>query len=231
MVSLQQRERDACLFHLVFVVVAVLLLWSPGGLPQGWRIFILLVAYPVGLLALAHRREHHLWKQDLALLVPLSALQVFPDWFLSSVLGVLVFPDATFPKIGTVTAYMAGMWTIPLFVVVVVARGVEERDLWGTDRVANRRLARLAAATTAGLLFVGAEATLWRLDIWHAVEVHQIGSVALYVVVPEILLGVTTYEACRWSARRPWFHKVTAALAVMWIYLGSLSTFFLLIDN
>ena len=227
----ERNERDVLRLHLVFGLVVVAVLALPGSTPAwGVRIFLLLVAYDTAALILAVRRGHGRWLQDLSVLMPLSALQIFPDWFLSAGLGILVFPDATFPKIGTVTAYMALMWTVPLFLIVQVARAVEDRDLWGPGRPARRGLARVAAALTAALLFITSEATFWRLDLWQAVNVQQVGHVALYVVLPEIILGVAAYEACHWAAGRRWRAKAAAALTVMWIYLGTLAFFYLLIE-
>jgi hypothetical protein len=227
-ISLQASERDALWLHLLWGLLVAGALALPSGPPQGMRIFLLLVAYATAAVALAVRRGYGQWLEDLAVLIPLSALQIFPDWFLSKVLGVLAFPDPTFPKIGTVTAYMAGMWTVPLFLAVLVGRGVEARDPRFLDRAAGRPMARMAAAAAAAFLFVGAEATLWRLEIWHAVGVYQVGHVALYVVVPEVLLGVAVYEACRWAEGRRWWEKLTVAVVVMWLYLGMLAFFYLL---
>ena len=100
------------------------------------------LALPIAARFLGHREWLKLW----LFLVPLSALQVLPDWVLSAVLEVLVFPDTGGPRIATVNASMAGMWAITPFPVIFLGQRVE-------DRLGRR--AALAAVASAGSAVVG----------------------------------------------------------------------------
>jgi hypothetical protein len=44
-------------------------------------------------------------------------LQIWPDWFLSAQLEILVFPEDGLFKIGTVSGYMLFLWAIPFFII------------------------------------------------------------------------------------------------------------------
>ncbi|NBC17024.1 MAG: hypothetical protein GVY18_06875 [Bacteroidetes bacterium] len=154
---------------------------------------------------------------------PLSVLQVVPDWFLAEVLGVLVFPDLGVFRIGAVSGYMAGLWAVPLFVIVYVSLRLQERS--------RRGVGDLTAVVLALLIFGAAEATLWRLGAWVAQDVTTVAHVALYVVPPEMLLGWTAFHAYRRVGDRPFPHKLGAAGLVMLIYLGSLCASYLLLER
>jgi len=146
-----------------------------------------------------------------------------PDWFLADVLGVLVFPEAGVFRIGAVSGYMAGLWAVPLFVIVYTSLRVQEQ--------VTRRAGDLAAFGLALLIFGVSEATLWRLDAWRAQDVTTLGHVALYVLPPEGLLGLTTLWAYRVVRHRPYHHVLMAALLVMLVYLGSLCASYLLLER
>jgi hypothetical protein len=157
------------------------------------------------------------------LVAPLSVFQVVPDWFLADVLGVLAFPDVGIFRIGAVSGYMAGLWAVPLFVIVYVSLRVHEmRSRWAGD---------VTAVVLALVIFGSAEATLWRLGAWVAQGVTTVGHVALYVLPPEMLLGWTTFYAFRRVSHRPFHQKLGAATLVMLIYLGSLCASYLLLER
>jgi hypothetical protein len=171
----------------------------------------------------AYRRHHTRVLRIWLLVFPLSLLQVVPDWFLTEVLGVLVFPEVGVFRIGAVSGFMAGLWAIPLFMIVYGGLYVQERF--------TRRAGDAAALILAVLIFGVSEATLWQLDAWVAQDVTTLGHVALYVLPPEGLLGLTTLWAFRAVHRRPYHHVLMAALLVMLIYLGSLCASFLLLER
>ena len=224
--------RDAVLFHLAFGAVAGAVLLLPAvALPGrgavldvalGWRLLALVVGYNVALPLVGWLRGHPEWVAMWAFLVPLSLFQVVPDAFLASVLGSLDFPDTGGPRLAGVPLAMAGMWTVPLWAALFVAR-----------RQSGGSLARGAgwAAGVAGVLLVGAEATLWSVPIWRAVGVTAVGPVAVYVVLPEVLLGAVAWLAYRLtrSARRP--VQVGAAALVSLVYLGALAASFGLVEG
>jgi len=119
------HERRVVSIHAVFTLMCVVGLLLP--LPVGQRIALCVLAYHVLVVAWSRSAGDtelmKLWRYAAVL----SVFQVVPDWFLSHVLGVLVFPEDGFPKIGTVSGYMAGLWTIPCIMIVSAARAIERR--------------------------------------------------------------------------------------------------------
>ena len=100
---------------------AAFLYLSPPML--GLAVLALVIAYNLLLPLFARSSGHGHWFDLWWFLLPLSVCQVVPDWVLSQQLGILAFPDLGAPRIGTVPVYMAGMWVIPLFWVLLIARG------------------------------------------------------------------------------------------------------------
>ncbi|MCG8461759.1 MAG: hypothetical protein MI919_36215, partial [Holophagales bacterium] len=221
-------DRHVALFHAVFLVLAALALLAPTEgpplhLPLGWVVAASVLAYNLALPILAARWVHPRWIRIWVFLLPLSILQILPDAFLARQLGVLEFADLGAPRIGGVAAYMALMWIVPLFLVVYVG-----------ERIAERRSVEAALPWVAGialLLFAGAEATLTRIPIWEAHGVTLVGPVALYVLVPELLLGVAAFLAWHLAGRRGLATRLAAAFAVMTFYLGALALSYLLIET
>ncbi|WP_154658509.1 DUF6989 domain-containing protein [Eisenibacter elegans] len=193
---------------------------SIQALPVGWRLMGLVLCYQFLLLGTAkYGRYVRLW-QIWTFVMPLSIFQVVPDWFLSAVLQTLVFPEDGLFKIGTVSGYMAGLWTIPMFLVIYVALQVPER--W----------AHLTAAGVALLIFGSSEAVSHHLlGSWYAQNVQMWGTVAWYVLPAEALLGAVGYEAYRQTAQSPWYTKVAATSLVMLVYLGTLAAGYLWIER
>lgn len=216
-------DRDMLWVHGGWALVVSGLFMLPGVGPIGVRFLLAVLVYNTLVPLVAYRRRHrcvlHIW----LLVFPLSLFQVVPDWFLAEVLGVLVFPETGVFRVGAVSAFMAGLWAVPLFVIVYVSLRVQERGRrWAGD---------VTAAVVALIIFGMAEATLWRLDAWVAQDVTTIGHVALYVLPPEMLLGWSTFRAYLVVRRRPLYHKVAGAGLVMLLYLGSLCASYLLIER
>ena len=221
--------RDAAWFHAAFAVVAVLALLLPAP-DLGWRLLALVVLYNVALPLVGRARGHRDWVALWAFLLPLSLFQVVPDAFLASVLGSLDFPDIGGPRLGDVSAAMAGMWTIPLWVSLFVAGRQSGGDL---------RRGAVWAAALAGVLLVGAEATLTApsplglgtVPIWRAVDGTTVGPVAVYVVLPEIVLGAVAWIAFRLTRPAGRLTEVGAAVLVALVYLGALAASFLVVEH
>ena len=219
--------RDAVVLHLAFAVLAGVVLALPAvTLPSrgavldvalGWRLVGLVVVYNVALPLAGAARGHRDWVVLWLFLVPLSVCQVVPDAFLAGVLGVLDFPDTGGPRLGPVPLAMAGMWTIPLWLV-----------LWGALRLSGGDLVRgaLWAAALAGALLVGAEATLWAVPIWQATGVATVGP-----VVPEVLLGAVTWLAFSLTRSASVTVRACAASLVSLVYLGALAASFGLVEH
>ena len=212
--------RDALLFHAAFAGLAAGALALPAP-ALGWRLLALVVLYSVALPLVGRVRGHAAWVRMWAFCALVSLFQVLPDAFLATVLGSLDFPPTGGPRLGPVPLAMAGMWTIPLWVALFAARSLT-RDL---------RVRIAWAALVGGVLFVGAEATLWAVPIWRATGVATAGPVALYVIGPEVLLGGVACFAELWT--RAWRApvRVAAAAGVMLVYLGALCVSYLLIEG
>ena len=159
---MKPSEKDAIVFHAVFTLVCAIVLLFFGHVPVGLRLLSLVVVYNLALPAWGRLRNHKDWIDLWQFALILSIFQVFPDWFLSAQLDILVFPDDGCFKVGTVSGYMAGLWTIPLFIIIFFARQVRCR--------ASEPAAWFAAGLTALILFGGSEATLWLLPSWYTVE-------------------------------------------------------------
>lgn len=211
------------LFFVTFGIISILTMryvnLEPGvkfaSLTAAFHLFLVILSKSFRLFT-----PFHLWK----FLFPLSIFLIFPDWFLSDVLGVLVFPADGFLKIGTVSGYMAGLWVIPLFILVYTGIKLEERSvsIIGTC---------LWVATLSLVVFGGAEATSWMLNSWYAQNVTKVSGIAVYVLVPEMILGVVTYLAYQGFSQSHFLLQIGIGFLIMIQYLGSLTFFYLLIER
>jgi hypothetical protein len=218
--------RDALWLHLGFAAVAAAGVAAPVG-PLGARLLGLVVGYGGALVALTATRRPE-WRPLVRLLVPLSVFQVVPDWFLSQELEILVFPDTGGPRIGTLPAAMAGMWTIPLFLAVFGAEAWCARRQVPAD---DWRTPALVTAALALAIFGASEATLWALPLWYAKGVTQVGRVAVYVLAPEALLGAATFIAFRATREKGLGAAIGAAAVVSMLYLGALATSYFFLER
>jgi ABC-type proline/glycine betaine transport system permease subunit len=223
MSNLERTEQDAILLHIIFAVIALLTLSLLSGIPVGLRLYGLVILYNIMVPVIALVRRNPEWAMLWLFLFPLSIMQIFPDWFLSSEIGIIIFPDTGSPRIGDVPVFMGGLWTIPLFVIVFLGRRIEARF--------TRNIALVAVCVSSAVLFIGSEATLWLIPIWYAQGVTVIFHVAVYLIVPEILLGLSAFLAYEMSHLRPLWYRLAAAFTVMILYLGNLCFFYLVIEH
>ncbi len=223
MEPLQDNEKDALIIHGVFALVCAFVLIVPAAPKIGIRLLALVIIYnlimPLWGLIRRDRNLINLWLFSLIL----SLLQVFPDWFLSQQLNVLAFPKDGCFKIGTVSLYMAGLWAIPIFIIVFIGERVYVRY--------SKRAAYAVVALISLILFAGSEQTLWMLPSWYAQNVLMIGHVAVYIIVPEILLGLAAYFAYQHVTKLSHWYKFPAAFSVMLFYLGSATFFYFLVEQ
>jgi hypothetical protein len=220
---LQDNEKDALIIHGVFAVLCAIVLLAPVIPKIGIRMLALVIIYNLimplwGII----RRDSNLINLWLFALI-LSLLQIFPDWFLSQQLKVLVFPEDGCFKIGTVSGYMAGLWAIPIFIIVFIGERVYVRY--------SKQSAYTVVALISLLIFVGSEQTMWILPSWYAQNVRMIGHIAVYIIVPEILLGLAAYFAYEHVTKLSHWYKFPAAFSVMLFYLGSAAFFYFLIEK
>jgi hypothetical protein len=207
-------SRGLVALHVVLIAAfgAAALLDPPT---QGWAVLGCVVVYNVALPLTARRAGRTdvvaLW----TFLLPLSILQVLPDWVLADLIGTLRFPDTGGPRVDDVIPVaMAGMWVAPLLIVVVLAGDSAWR-----------------AAAIGFAVFTGAELAAPLLGTWEPTDAaRQLVGVALYVPPAEAVLSAATLLAWRWSRERPRGDQLLAASAVVVLYLGALVLAHFLID-
>lgn len=215
--------RDVILAHILFSVICIVILLLPISGEIGLRLFILVVVYNILIPLLAVVRKHRSWIPLWLFSLILSLFMVMPDWYLAEVLGTLVFPPDGFPKIGAVSSYMAGLWAIPIFIILFVGDWVR--------RSKSEARGYLAVAILSLVIFLVAEETMWMLPSWYAIGVTMIGHVAIYIIIPEILLGLSTFLCFLNVKDRAVIWWILGAFVVMVFYIGNASFFYFLIEK
>lgn len=200
-----RQLRDGLILNLLFGAAAFAVFRFLHAPVLGLGILALVIGYNVLLPLIARSGGHGDWFDLWAFLLPLSVFQVVPDWVLSQLLGILVFPDVGAPRIGTVPVYMAGMWVIPLFWI-----------LWLGGR--STALCGLLAL----LVFGASEWAAPIFHLWRPQNVAMHYGIADYVLIPEALLGWAAAFAYRETASAHPLARVAAAAAVSVFYTGAL---------
>jgi hypothetical protein len=221
--NLARQEREFIIFHIIFSLIAALILLIPL-LPIGWKLFILVIIYNVGIIFFAIQREYRLWQDIWIFTILISVFQVFPDWFLSAELNILVFPEDGLFKIGTVSGYMLGLWSIPLIIIIFTGIRINERK--------DLKMSYLAVSFVTLMIFTVSETTIWMIGSWYAQNVFTLfGHLALYIIFPELILGVSSYWVFLYLQKKPEIYKIPLSFLVMLLYLGSCSFFYFVIEE
>ena len=221
--KLSPMEKDGVVLHLFFALVCVVVLASPLALEPGLKMFGLVVFYNLMMPLRGLRYPAQKWLHIWLFVIIISIFQVMPDWFLSAQMGILVFPEDGFVKIGEVSAYMAGLWAIPLFMIIFIGRCIQKRF--------SRRAALWSVAASSLVIFAGSEETMWMIPSWQAVNVTMLGHVAVYLIIPEIILGLSAFLGYEAIKEKSHWLKIPAAFLVMLLYIGSLSFFYFLLET
>ena len=200
-------------FHGAFGLITLAVLLMPVG-QTGVKVLLLVIGYNVALPWAAQRTgDRTLWRMW-TVLAPMSVLMVLPDWFLGAVLGSIRFPDTGSPFIGTMPIFMAGMWTIALLPVCLLARQAEDRR--------GITLGFVTAGAAGLALFTAAELLAPTIPLWQPVGVWMVGGVAPYVLLPELGLCLATYALVRVPLPRA--VTIGGIIAIPFMYLGMLAT-------
>jgi hypothetical protein len=221
--SLSKIEKDAILIHLAFVVSCVLIILLPLGIEIGVKLFILVLIYNLLVIIVGIWQGHKTWLYTWLFIILISLFQIWPDWILSAEFNVLVFPQDGLFKIGDVSGYMAGLWVIPLFMILFVSQQFQERY--------SKKIGYLSVVLTSLLIFGLSEQLMWMLQSWYAQNVVMIGHIALYIIIPEIILGLSTYYLYEMIEEKNHIYKLPASFIVMILYLGSAVFFYFLIER
>jgi len=220
--SFIRKDKDFILFHFGFSILCIIVLLL-NFIPIGYKLFFLVVIYNIIVPIIGKIRNHIDWIDLWVFLLPLSIFQIFPDWFLSDQLDVLFFPEDGFPKIGSVSGYMAGLWVIPLFIIVYV--GLRIKD------IRSKSISITTVAVLSLLIFGISEETIWMLPGWQAQNVFMVDHIAVYILIPEIILGLSAFLGYELSRTRSFLFKVMITFLIMLLYTGSASFFYFLIEK
>ncbi len=172
----------------------------------------------IGLL-----RDYKEWIYIWIFVFLISVFQIFPDWILSAELNVLVFPEDGLFKIGTVSGYMVGLWVIPLFIIILIAKQLQERF--------SKKIAYISVIVLSLAIFGISEQSMWMLQSWYAQNVLMIGRVALYIIIPEIILGLSAYYGYELIKEKHHLFKIPIAFLIMILYLGNAVFYYFLIER
>ena len=220
---LSNIERDILLVHIGFISACLAIILLPIGIEIGVKLFILVILYSALIVIVGLVRKYKEWIYIWAFVFLISLFQIWPDWFLSAELNVLVFPEDGLFKIGTVSGYMVGLWVIPLFLIIFLGKQLQERF--------SKEIAYSSVILISSLIFVFAEQSMWMLQSWYAQNVIMIGHLALYIIVPEIILGISTYYCYEMIKEKSHLLKIPTAFLIMILYLGSAVFFYFLVER
>ena len=219
---LTEIERDALLIHIIFSIICAIVL-SISCFPIGIKLFILAIIYNIIVPLVGIWRKYTDWLNIWIFSIILSILQIWPDWFLSAQLEVLVFPEDGLFKIGTVSGYMLLLWAIPFFIILFIGKSLNERYSMNTTYI--------MISIISLLIFGISEMTIWMIGSWYAQNVAMIGHAAIYILIPEILLGILTYYGYSQIKNKNQLVKLPVAFIVMLLYLGSATFFYFLFEK
>jgi hypothetical protein len=222
--KINRLEKDVIYLHAFFVVLCVIILIIPFQNSIGIKLFILVIIYNILLPLIGKFRNHNDILSIWFFVFLVSLFQIFPDWFLSAELNILGFPDDGFIKIGTVSMYMLGLWTIPLFIITFF--GIRMQDRY------SNKIAYLVVSLLSLIIFGLAEQLLWILDSWYPQNVTIIfGHLAIYIIIPEIILGISSFYIYLETKSETILIRILVAFIIMLLYLGSASFFYFLIER
>jgi len=151
----------------------------------------------------------------------ISLFQIWPDWFLSAQLNILVFPDDGLFKIGTVSGYMAGLWAIPLFLICFIGLKLQEKY--------SHCKTLIAVGLISLTIFGFSEQSMWMLQSWYPQNVTLIfDHLAVYIIIPEIILGLSTfYTLLNVNCCRFWYNVIVSWERIIFLLSFRESNFYL----
>jgi len=224
-ISSEQSIKDFVLLHIIFAILAAttLLVPIPTATTSG-KMLLLVLIYNVLIIVEFINKGYDDWKGIWVFVFILSILMVFPDWYLAETLGALRFPDDGFPMIGgAIPIYMAGLWVIPFFIILFIGEEMRRRKSVGH--------AYIIVSILSVLIFTIAELTLVYLPSWTATVTGMIGNLAWYIIIPELVLGLSIFIFYDFAKDRKIWQRIVGALTVMILYIGNASFFFFLIET
>jgi hypothetical protein len=220
----EESIRDFIVIHVIFAVLTALALLMPVTASVDARLLVVVIVYNGLIILEAIQKGYKDWMSIWVLSIILSFLMVFPDWYLSETLGALQFPDNGFPMIGgAIPFYMAGLWSIPFFIILFIGNQAQERKSMNTGYV--------VVSFLSVLIFGLAELTLVNLQSWNATVIGMTGNLAWYIIIPELFLGLSTFICYNIVKESAIWMKIVGAFTVMILYIGNASFFYFLIET
>lgn len=221
--QLTEIERDGIIVHFIFIVICIVVLLIPINLPIGIKLFILVIIYNVLIPLVGICRKYPEWLNIWLFAFILSLFQVFPDWILSAQLEILIFPEDGCFRIGTVSGYMLFLWAIPIFIILFTGYRIQERY--------SKNFAYVVVSLMSLLIFGISEMTMWTLGSWYAQNVTMIGHIAIYIIIPEVILGVFSFFSYESIKEKKHWIILPMTFIIMLLYLGSAVFFYFLIER
>ena len=219
-----KTTRDFVIVHFIFVGLCFAVLIIPIPIAIGIKLFILVTSYNLLISLVGLFRKYNEWVKLWVFVFLISLFQIWPDWFLSAQLNILVFPEDGLFKIGTVSGYMAGLWAIPLFIICFIGLKLKENYSY---------IKTLIAVGLISLTIFGfSEQSMWMLQSWHPQNVTLIfDHLAIYVIIPEVILGLSTFYYFQKIKDNNYLTLIVVSFIVMLLYLGSASFFYFLFEK
>ncbi len=219
-----KMTRHFIIVHLIFVVLCFAILIIPIPIAMGIKLFILVASYNLLVIVVGLFKKYREWVKLWVFVFFISLFQIWPDWFLSAQLNVIVFPEDGLFKIGTVSGYMAGLWAIPLFLICFIGLMLIEKS----SHIKAFIIVGLMSLTIFGL----SEQSLWMLQSWYPQNVTLIfDHIAVYIIIPEVILGLSTFYYFQKIKDNNYLTLIVVSFIVMLLYLGSASFFYFLFEK
>ena len=219
-----KKTRDFIIVHFIFTVLCFAILILPIPFAIGIKLFILVASYNLLVLLVGLFKKYTEWVKLFVFVFLISLFQIWPDWFLSAQLNILVFPEDGLFKIGTVSGYMAGLWAIPLFLICFIGLKIKEKH----SHTKTFIVVGLISLTIFGI----SEQSLWMLQSWYPQNVTLIfDHLAVYIIIPEVLLGLTTFYYFQKIKEKNYLTLIVVSFVIMLLYLGSASFFYFLFEK
>ena len=210
-------------FHALFGVLGGMAIVYAGA-QRGMVLLFLAIAYNLLIPAIALWRGYNLWLTAWIFLLPVSVLQIFPDWMLVSVLQTLAFPDLGVYRIaGVVPLYFTLLWIALLLPVTLISDAVPKYNY-------------AVCAVLSAVLFGAVEVIATPMQVWQPLFTEQAplkmtANVAWYVLLAEMLLGVACLVGYRATQRTSYRVQLFTGMAIPVFYAGALGLSYLLLER
>jgi len=223
--TMNQELKYFAISTLAYSILVILILFTPIIPATGWKLSFLVGFFVIAMPVLIYTLNLENWKPMFWFSFSASLFQIFPDWFLAEVLGVLVFPEQEKFLIGKVPIYMAGMWTIPFFLSLLLARIVKASIHFLPENI------HILTGIISLFIFWISEETMHHIPVWYPQNVKLVSHSAIYVLPAEFLLGVYLSWAYEVSLDRTILGRLFLAGSVFIFYTGALSISYLAIEK